>query len=68
MAIVANEKSLDRLAYSVTEVTEITGLGRTTIYRLINEQRLQSVKVGRRRLIKADDLSSLLGTDDKQRI
>lgn len=53
---------LERLAYSVAEVGEVTGLGRTTIYKLINQDALPSLKVGRRRLIKAEDVLKLLGS------
>lgn len=49
-----------RLAYSVTEVANITGLGRTTVYKLIGEGKLQSIKIGRRRLVGATQVRSLL--------
>lgn len=60
MPLSENEKRLDRLAYSVAEVGEVTGLGRTTIYKLMKENALPSIKLGRRRLIKAKDVSMLL--------
>jgi len=36
------------------------GLGRTTTYRLIKEGRLRSIKVGRRRLVPADEIARFL--------
>ncbi|PHP17451.1 hypothetical protein CG471_22815 [Sphingobium sp. IP1] len=56
------EKSPIRLAYSVAEAAQITGLGRTTLYSLISGGQLPSKKIGRRRLIAASDLHSMLST------
>lgn len=53
-------ENLARVAYSVAEVGEITGLGRTTIYKLMNEEKLPSVKVGRRRLVSAANVQRFL--------
>ncbi|WP_245656325.1 helix-turn-helix domain-containing protein [Novosphingobium naphthalenivorans] len=45
---------------SITEATKALGLGRTSIYALINEGRLETVKIGRRRLIKVESIRQLL--------
>lgn len=50
----------DRLAYTVNEALEATGLGRTTLYRLIAEGKLKAIKVGERTLIPAESLRSLI--------
>jgi excisionase family DNA binding protein len=42
-----------RLAESVEDFAIRAGLGRTTIFRLIKDGQLESIKVGRRRLIPA---------------
>jgi excisionase family DNA binding protein len=42
---------MDKLAYRIDEAVEITGLGRTTLYREIANGRLEVVKVGARTLI-----------------
>lgn len=63
MSVLNNEQALGRLAYSVAEVREVTGLGRTTIYKLINDNSLPSIKVGRRRLVKAEDVRKLLSRE-----
>lgn len=49
-----------RMTYSVNEVVNMLGLGRTTVYRLIEEGRLSRVKVGTRTLILATDVDALL--------
>ncbi len=50
-------------SYSVREVTTLLGLGRTTIYKLLEEGRLTRVKVGARTLIPATDVHALLAFD-----
>jgi excisionase family DNA binding protein len=44
----------DLITASIQEFIRISGLGNTTIYRLLNEGELESVSVGRRRLILID--------------
>lgn len=48
------------LAVTVPEALRLTGLGRTTLYRLISENKLQAVKIGTRTLIKFATLKQLL--------
>jgi len=45
---------------SINEAAKALSLGRTSIYALINEGRLETVKIGRRRLIKVDSIKRLL--------
>ena len=42
---------MDKLAYRIPEAVEVTGLGRTTLYREIANGRLEVVKVGSRTII-----------------
>ncbi len=53
--------NIDVRAYRVRDAARTYGLSRTTLYKLLAEGRLQSVKVGRRRLILRDSLDALLG-------
>ncbi|MDT8333361.1 helix-turn-helix domain-containing protein [Roseomonas gilardii] len=48
--------------YSVTvkQAREMTGLGNTTVYALIRDGRLKSVKLGKRTLILTDSIKALL--------
>lgn len=48
------------MTYNVNEVASMLGLGRTTIYKLIDEGHLTRVKVGARALILASDVDALL--------
>ena len=45
------------LTLSIRDAARALGLGRTTIYRLIGEQRLETVKIGNRTLIKTASIS-----------
>jgi excisionase family DNA binding protein len=51
------------LAYSVKEACRLTSLGRTRIFQLISEKKLEARKVGRRTLIPAASLHKLLEGD-----
>ncbi|MBS1767178.1 MAG: helix-turn-helix domain-containing protein [Acidobacteria bacterium] len=51
---------LPKLAYSVAEVCELIGLGRTGVFKEIRERRLRVVKAGRRTLIPAAELKAWL--------
>ena len=54
------EENMNKLSYSITEVSSITGLGRTKIYELINCRILKARKLGRRIIILDADLKSFL--------
>jgi excisionase family DNA binding protein len=54
---------LHRKAYKVNEVAQALGLGRTTIYKLINRGDLRRIKVGATTLIAADSVEALLQRD-----
>jgi excisionase family DNA binding protein len=45
---------------SITDAARALSLGRTSIYALINEGRLETIKIGRRRLIKVESIRQLL--------
>lgn len=48
------------VAISVRTASQLSGLGRTRLYELMNAGRLASVSVGRRRLISLTSLEDLL--------
>jgi excisionase family DNA binding protein len=48
------------LAYSVNEACRVSSMGRTRIYELINSGQLKAIKLGRRTLIDAESLKSLI--------
>ena len=53
---------VERFAYSIEEVTKVTGLGRSYIYEEIRDGRLRIRKAGRRSLVLPDDLKAWLAS------
>lgn len=52
---------MERLAYSINETARTLSLGRTSIYAMIADGRLEAFKLGRRTLIKAESVRRLAG-------
>lgn len=52
---------MEPLALSINDTAKTLSLGRTSIYALIRDGRLETVKLGRRTLIKAASVRRLLG-------
>lgn len=50
---------MEPVSISIAETQKVTGLGRTTIHRLINEGQLERVKVGARSLITVESIKRL---------
>ena len=42
---------MDRLAYSINDTARLLSMGRTSIYAMIADQRLDAFKLGRRTLV-----------------
>jgi excisionase family DNA binding protein len=51
---------MDTVTLTIQRAKEVSGLGRTTLYKQISDGKLDVVKVGRRTLIKVDSLRRLL--------
>lgn len=51
---------MERIALSITDTAKTLSLGRTSIYALINDGKLDIVKVGRRTLVKMDSIRRLI--------
>ena len=56
---------VQRLACTVAEACEATGIGRTKLYELIGNGRLATTTIGRRRLVLVNSLLSLLAAAEK---
>lgn len=52
--------TFEPLAYSISEACRVSSLGRTRIYQLIGEGRLEVRKIGKRTLIPATSLRALI--------
>lgn len=51
---------MERFAYSINETARALSLGRTSIYALISDGRLETLKLGRRTLVKAESIRRLI--------
>lgn len=51
---------METLTLTIKRTGEVTGLGRTSIYKAISEGRLDTIKYGRRTLVKAESIRRLL--------
>jgi excisionase family DNA binding protein len=47
---------------TINDTAKALGLGRTSIYALIRERRLEAVKIGRRTLVKVDSIRRLIAS------
>jgi excisionase family DNA binding protein len=50
----------EKRAFSVREAARICGVSRATLYRLLKEGKITSIKIGNRRLIRDDQINALL--------
>lgn len=55
---------MERLAVSVNDAARALGLGRTSIYAMIGDGRLEMFKLGRRTLIKTASIRRLVDGQD----
>jgi excisionase family DNA binding protein len=51
-----------QLAYSIQQLGDVTGVGRTTIYAAIRDGHLKARKIRRRTVILHDDLQAFLNS------
>lgn len=51
---------LEPIAYSIADACRVTSIGRTRLYQLISEGRLEARKIGKRTLIPAASLRRLI--------
>jgi excisionase family DNA binding protein len=51
---------MDIIASPINDAARALGVGRSTIYKLINAGQLSTIKIGRRTLIKTDSVRALV--------
>ncbi|MGD9664081.1 MAG: helix-turn-helix domain-containing protein [Novosphingobium sp.] len=51
---------MEKLAYSINETARALSMGRTSIYAMIADGRLEAFKLGRRTLVKAESIRRLV--------
>ena len=54
-----------RLLYAISEISEATNLGQTTVKGLIYTGELDSIKVGRRRLVPVESIDKFIAARDE---
>lgn len=54
---------MNAITMTVQRASAVTGLGKTKLYELINDNKIKTTKVGRRRLINVESLRSLVGDE-----
>ena len=53
---------MEQLAVSINDTVKALGLGRTTVYAMIADGRLEAFKLGRRRLVKVESIRRLIAS------
>ncbi len=54
---------MEPLALSINDTAKTLSLGRTSIYALIREGRLETIKIGRRTLIRSASVRRIMGSE-----
>ncbi|MFP5262024.1 MAG: helix-turn-helix domain-containing protein [Blastocatellia bacterium] len=62
---VSNSPVLPKIGFSIKEAQKITGLGRTTLWKALNDGRLKYFSVGRRKLFSIEHLQDFLKSYEK---
>lgn len=54
---------MEPICTSISDTGKLLGIGRTTVYELINAGKLETVTLGRRRLVRFTSIKALVGQD-----
>lgn len=54
----------DKIAYTIEEAADVSGIGRNTIRQLVNWEKLPVLRVGRKILIRSDSLDKFIGLNE----
>jgi excisionase family DNA binding protein len=58
------EATMEQLTVSVSAAAKALGLGRTSIYALIKQNRIETIKIGRRTLVPTSSLRRLINHEE----
>lgn len=58
----ATKPTVERLTYTVEEAAGAIGCGRTSVFRLLREGKLRSIRVGSRRLIPREEIDRFIAS------
>jgi excisionase family DNA binding protein len=61
--LTGKDRHMGAMTISIADTIRTTSLSESTIYRLIREGQLDSIKIGKRRLVKIASLQRLIGDD-----
>lgn len=61
-SLLADRKAVEPLAAQICDAALMLGVQRTTIYRLMDEGLLDSIKIGKRRLVLIDSVHRLVNS------
>ena len=53
------ENEMDAILISIPDACKALGIGRSKVYELISEGRLETVTIGRRRLVRVESIRAL---------
>jgi excisionase family DNA binding protein len=59
-----HSSSIEPMATTIATAQKVSGVGRTTLYRLIKEKRIRTYRVGTRRLVDLASLRQFLASQE----
>lgn len=57
---------MTRLLHPLTDAAQVLGISRTTIYQLISDGEIRTIKIGRRTLVAQDELERYVASLKKE--
>ncbi|MBQ7635912.1 MAG: helix-turn-helix domain-containing protein [Lachnospiraceae bacterium] len=54
----------NKIAYTIEEAADVSGIGRNTIRQLVDWEKLPVLRVGRKILIRSDSLDKFIGLNE----
>lgn len=61
----SSEAKMEPVTCSVADAAKAIGIGRVTLYKLINQKKVEAVKVGGRTLVTTESIRTLIANADR---